>query len=117
MGSPDAAAPPAPDLIQQRLLERITKLEQEVAEIERDRQIFTRIGWVKLGLSAVTALLIGLTGPLLTTAASLEGPTLPTITWIAALAWGLMAMARDVRSQLELPPVNGGPSAKKGVVP
>ncbi|MBI4571794.1 MAG: hypothetical protein HY713_00720 [candidate division NC10 bacterium] len=117
MGSPDAAQPPPPDLVHQALLERLERLEREVADIERERRLLTRVGWIKVGLSAVTALLIGFTGPLLTTAASLEGPTLPTIAWIGALAWGVMSAAKDIRSQLDLPPVNGGPPAKKGIAP
>lgn len=100
-----------PSTINQATLEalhaRLDAIEKRMASVEQAATLFRNLGWVKLGLSAVTAFMIGFFTPLLAVAALVD-PPLPTLAWLVALAGGCMGMARDIRGQLELPPVTNG---------
>ena len=99
----DALEPTHQQATMEALHARLDQLEKELAELNRYRELFRRLGWVKLGLSATTAAMLGFWGPVLAVAAAVTGP-LPQITWTMAVGWGCIGLARDIRSQLEMPP-------------
>lgn len=107
--------------VQQATLEalhdRLDKLEAWMADLDRNRALFRNLAWVRLGLSAFTAFILGFFAPILAVAAVVD-PPLPGIAWLIGVGAGAMNMSRDIRAQLELPPVptNGGIPlpAKKG---
>jgi hypothetical protein len=112
---------PEDQSVQQATLEalhdRLDKLEAWMNDLDRNRALFRNLGWAKLGLSAFTAFILGFFAPILAVAAVVDAP-LPGIAWLIGVGAGAMNMARDVRAQLDLPPVpsNGGIPlpAKKG---
>lgn len=110
------------DSVQQATLEalhdRLDKLEAWMNDLDRNRALFRNLGLLKLGLSAFTAFILGFFAPILAVAAVVEAP-LPSIAWLIGVGAGAMNMARDIRAQLDLPPVpaNGGiplPATKGG---
>lgn len=94
---------------------RLDQLEARMAGVERSGSLLRRIGWLKVLLSAVTAGIIGGVTPILTVMAVVE-PPVPILTWYIGAAAGALMLAKDLRSQLDLPPVvpEAAAAPKKG---
>lgn len=94
---------------------RLDTLEGNMGNVQRSATMLRRVGWVKILLSGITAGIIGGVTPILTVMAVVE-PPVPVLTWYIGLGAGLLMFAKDLRSQLDLPPVapEGVPLPKKG---
>ncbi len=64
-------------------------------------------------ISALTAFVIAAGGSLAIAFLTLKGNTPDRIVWISAGVLGLISAAKDTRSLLKLPPVNGGTEPPK----
>lgn len=106
---------PDPASLSQATLEalhqRLDQVQIQLNDLNQSRTLFRGIGWLKLLLSALTAGMVGFFTPILAVAAVIEGP-IPGTAWLIAGGGAAIALAKDVRSQLDLPP-----PAPNGVVP
>jgi hypothetical protein len=106
---PEPELPPQMQATLEALHARLDQIEARMDDLDRSRGFFRNLGWAKLALSALTAGMVGFWTPVLAVMAVVQGPV-PGVAWLIGLGGGCMLMAKDLRSQLDLPPaaVNGG---------
>jgi len=94
---------------------RLDDLSAAMADLQRARALFKGIALVKFILGALTAGMVGFFTPLMAVAAVVE-PPIPDTAWWIAYGGAALVMAKDIRSQLDLPPVvSNGAALPKGV--
>jgi len=84
---------------------RLDELTKRQAELDAQRAIFTRVGWLRMILSAFTAAMTGFWSPVLAVLAVVE-PPVPNIVWFIGIGSACILLATDIRSQLALPPIS-----------
>jgi hypothetical protein len=94
---------------------RLDEITGSISDLQKARNVFRGVGWIRIFLSGVTAAMVGFFTPILAVAAVVDPPIPVTAWWIAA-GGGVIALAKDLRSQLDLPPMpaNGGIPLPKG---
>jgi len=89
------------------LHQRLDQIQARLDGLDRSAALFRHLGWVKVLLSCLTAGMMGFWAPVLAVMAVVD-PPVPLVAWLIGVGAACMAMAKDLRSQLDLPPVGNG---------